>query len=484
MPRTNVGKNLSAMALAGLLAFFAGCASTSPPSMARAKVHDTSDANQIPVTASVTETGNAPNNALPPAKYPPANYSQGNAAPQAPYDALTPMTTRYFDPNVMPAGANGVAAAPPSDATNAPAGPPPGYAGPGPSAPMTIAPVSASPKKSDDDDDGEWSWSHLAPDYTWKEFKKAIGWGPDQKLAREAYDRGQTQYNAKNYDQAAKEFYTASWRWPDSTMEEDAMFLEGESYFFSDHYGDAQDSYVNLLKKHDNTRYLDIVIARLFAMATYWEQLDLRTHHWPMTPNPTDKTQPWFDTFGNAMACYGAVWLHDPTGPLADVALFRVANAHFRRGEWEDAAEHYDLLRKNHPKSKYQKDAHLLELQAKMRIYQGPKYSIVPLNDAQEIAEQAIKQFPGQLGDEERRVRQAQAVLFEQRAEREWIMAQYYDNKRDFRAAREYYKVLLDKYSRTSYGERARKRMQEIQNEPDEPPNYFKWLTAPFGNGK
>ena len=243
---------------------------------------------------------------------------------------------------------------------------------------MTISP-GRHRRRSRTDDDDEWSLSHLAPDYTWKKFKEAIGWGPDQQLAREAYDKGQALFNAKNYDEAAKEFYTASWRWPDSTMEEDAMFLEGESYFFSDHYGDAQDAYVNLLKKHDNTRYLDTVVARLFAIATYWEQLDLKSHHWPMTPNATDKTQPWFDTFGNALACYQAVWMHDPTGPLADAALLRVANAHFRRGEWEDAAQNYDMLRKNHPKSKYQKDAHLLELQAKLKIYQGPKYSIVPL---------------------------------------------------------------------------------------------------------
>ena len=49
-------------------------------------------------------------------QYPPANYSQGNAAPQAPYDAVTPMTTRYFDANVMPAGATGVAPAGPAAA--------------------------------------------------------------------------------------------------------------------------------------------------------------------------------------------------------------------------------------------------------------------------------------------------------------------------------------------------------------------------------
>ena len=150
----------------------------------------------------------------------------------------------------------------------------------------------------------------------------------------------------------------------------------------------------NCSKKHDNTRYLDTVVARLFSIATYWEQLDLRWHNWPVVPNFTDKKQPWFDTFGNALACYQEVWLHDPTGPYADAALWRVANAHFRRGEWEDAAQTYDTLRKNHPKSKYQKDAHLLELQAKLKIYQGPKYSVVPLNDADEIAQQALRQFP------------------------------------------------------------------------------------------
>ena len=90
---------------------------------------------------------------------------------------------------------------------------------------MTFGPVSASTKKSDDDD--EWDISHLAPDYTWKKFKEAVGWGPDQKLAREAYDKGQALFNAQELREAAKEFYTASWRWPDSTMEEDAMFLDG-----------------------------------------------------------------------------------------------------------------------------------------------------------------------------------------------------------------------------------------------------------------
>lgn len=322
----------------------------------------------------------------------PANAPAGNA-PAGGNGQPATVTTHYYDPNVMQAGSTGdmppsygnmpgpmqgptpgtmqvpgpTSVTSPYDVPGGQVGPPPGYARPAPSEPIVVAPASA--KKSDDDD--EWDISHLAPDYTWKKVKEAVGWGPDEKLANEAYERGQALFRNKKYEEAAKEFYTATWRWPESTMEEDAMFLMGESYFFSDHYGTAQDTYTNLLKAHDNTRYLDTVVARLFAIGTFWEQLDLKSHSWPMTPNMTDKTQPLFDTIGNALACYSLVWTHDPTGPLADAALFRVANAHFRRGEWEDAADHYKMLRQNHPKSKYQKDAHLLEIQARLRSIKG-----------------------------------------------------------------------------------------------------------------
>ncbi len=380
----------------------------------------------------------------------------------------------------------------PYDMPSGPSGPPPGYTRPTPSQTTVVAPES---DKKPDDDDKEWDISHLAPDYTWKKIKEKLGWGPDERLAKMAYDNGQALFNEaskttapeerqKKFEAAAKEFYTATWRWPDSTMEEDAMFLMAESYFFADHYAKAQDTLTNLLKAHDNTRYLDIVVARLFAIGTYWEQLDLQYHRWPLRPNFTDNTQPLFDTIGNALACYSLVWTHDPTGPLADIALFRVANCHFRRGEWEDAAQHYDMLRRNHPKSKYQKDAHLLELQCKLHIYQGPLYSVVPLKDAKEIAEQTLKQFPGQLGDDEQRVRHSLDVMYEQFAEREWAVAQYYDRKADYRAAREYYKAILQKYPKSAFAQRAAQRIEETKGLPDEPPNRFQWLTSPFGDGK
>ena len=230
---------------------------------------------------------------------------------------------------------------------------------------------------------------------------KSIGRGPDETIARQMMSEGSALFRQKKYAEAVDKLYIASWRWPDSPLEEDAMFLMGESYFFDDQYGKAQDAYDELLKKHTNTRYLDTIVWRLFAIGRYWEQLDAVDPHWTTTPNFSDKKRPWFDTWGNAIAAYEAIHMHDPRGPLADHSEMAIANMYFRAGYYEDAAPHYDIVRKDYPKSKYQLQAHLLGLQSKLRLYQGPAYDPAPLKEAGEIADQTLKQFHGRLGAEE-----------------------------------------------------------------------------------
>ena len=258
---------------------------------------------------------------------------------------------------------------------------------------------------------------------------KSMGYGPDESIARDQFRQGEALFREKKYAEAVPKFHMASWCWPDSTLEEDALFLEGECYFFDDQYGKAQDAYDNLLKEHGNTRYLDTVVWRLFAIAPLLGATDAAQPHWPMTPNFTDKTRPWFDSWDNAIAAYEAIHLHDPRGPLADVAEMAIANMYFRAGRYEDAAFHYDIIRKDYPKSKYQLQAHLLGLQSKMRMYQGPIYDGQPLKDAEEIADQTLTQFRGRLGDEEANVVQNRARIVLMKAEREWAMGQYYDRK-------------------------------------------------------
>ena len=69
--------------------------------------------------------------------------------------------------------------------------------------------------------------SDLAPENIYKNVKKAAGYGPDEKIARAAMQEGKALFRDKKYKEAAAKFATAADRWPDSPLEEDALFLQG-----------------------------------------------------------------------------------------------------------------------------------------------------------------------------------------------------------------------------------------------------------------
>ncbi|MHC4180387.1 MAG: tetratricopeptide repeat protein, partial [Planctomycetota bacterium] len=107
--------------------------------------------------------------------------------------------------------------------------------------------------------------------------------------------------------------------------------------------------------------------------------------------------------------------MKDPTGPLADDSIMATANAYFGRGRYEDASYYYDLLRTEYPRSEHQIQAHVLGLQSKLRVYQGKLYDGTPLNEADEIAEQALTQFRDQLGPEQVRVAEVRDSITERK---------------------------------------------------------------------
>ncbi|MFH1919379.1 MAG: outer membrane protein assembly factor BamD, partial [Planctomycetota bacterium] len=249
---------------------------------------------------------------------------------------------------------------------------------------------------------------------------------------------------------------------------------------FLDKYPAASDTYAELLKEYKYTRHLDTVVARQFAIGRYWEQLNSAEPGWLLSFQFTDSSRPKFDTWGQAVKAYHSVLENDPTGPLADDSVMATANAHFLKGRYEDAAFNYDLLRKEYPKSEHQLQAHLLGMKSKMEVYQGAKYDGTPLEDAGKIADATLQQFPGELGSERERVLRERNQVLEERARRDWSMGQYYDKRKQYRAARYYYELILEEYPTTVAAQHARQRLDEIKDEPDKPTNHFQWLTNLF----
>lgn len=345
---------------------------------------------------------------------------------------------------------------------------------------VTVVPPAGSKDdpatKKEEEESSFLDFAWLAPENITKSVKKAFGYGPDEKIARAAFDEGEALYREKKYKEAAAKFSTVISRWPDTPLEEDALFMLAECYFFTDDYNDAFDTYSKLLKKYEASRYLDRSIPRMFATGRYWEDLADKEKHWPLTPNFTDKKQPMFDTLGWAVKAYEQVRLDDPTGPLADDAVMATGNLNFKHGHFAEAAESYDLLRKEYAKSKHLLDADVLDVKAKLEVYQGSVYDGTPLKEAGQIAQETLTQFPDKLGAEKQRMIETKNNIVQQQAERSWKVAQYYDSKDYFGAARIYYRDVIQNYPQTQFAVQAQARLEQIKDLPAEPKNYLKPL--------
>ncbi len=313
------------------------------------------------------------------------------------------------------------------------------------------------------------------------EIKSQFGMGTDETLAQQSYALGEDFFRRQEYAKAAKAFKEAISRGTDTQIEQDALFFQAESYFFDNKYSKAVVLYEELLEKYPNSLHLDKVVRRQFDIARYWEQYHNYDPQWVTTPNLLDDKRPLFDTLGHAIKTYENIRLKDPTGPLADSAVMTTANSYFLRGRYNDADYQYKLLREEYPQSEHQFEAHILGLQCKLRIYQGPNYDGGPLEDAKKLVKQLKQQFGGELSAEERqRLATIQAQLNEALAERDFAVAKYYDDTKHFGSAKFYYAKVAREYPESTLGVQARERFAEISGKPDHPETQVAWFLNMF----
>ncbi len=347
-----------------------------------------------------------------------------------------------------------------------PTGGPPPLATPNPTS--SVADNSYAPEKTKDDDGSLFSW------VPWVGAKKKA----DPPKARAAYAEAETAFRERRFDAAAESYARAAGEWMDSRLEEDALFMQGESLFFADRYPDAFEAYEKLLNRYRRSRHLEKAVAREFAIGQYWFQLDAKSPQSLLQVNLTDKTRPWMDTLGWALKAMDKVRLNDPTGPLADDSLMATGNSYFIRQKYHDADYHYTLLRREYSKSEHQYNAHILGIQAKYRCYQGSDYNGTPLRETAELIDQTMVQFSRMPPKEREDLLKIKEEIVNKRAERDWKMAQYYEKQEYYGAARFYYDSLIKTYPQTQVALAAEKRMAEIGSLPSQPPPRLAWLTS------
>ena len=338
---------------------------------------------------------------------------------------------------------------------------------------------------------GSFDWSVLDPANFFSRVRNQMGFGPDEDKANESMRKGREILlanpdlkNRKQNLEAAKHFMEAANRFPDSVLEEDALHLAAECYFFADDYPNAFTTYQKLVVKYQHSRHVDNAVRRLFQIGNFWEQASERT---TMPFNVTNQSLPRFDTFGHAKKAYETIFTYDPLGPVSDAALMALANAYLKRGRYQgddnfnQAAFYYQRIREEHPTSPYISRAYKNELYARTRAYLGAEHPGGTLNEARRLAEVTLWQFRTELDSEGKSgVLEIKEGILSKEAERLWSEGQFWDlKKRHYGAARISYNRLITEYPQTEFAERARQRLMVIEGLPDVPP-IFGFPVNPF----
>jgi outer membrane protein assembly factor BamD (BamD/ComL family) len=279
-----------------------------------------------------------------------------------------------------------------------------------------------------------------------------------------------------SFIKAAKKYRLAASRWPESTVEEDSLFFEGESYFFADAYVESNRAYEKLIALYSGTRYLDKAEQHRFAIARYW--LEMAETSGGLSLN--DPRRPRLNLVGEARRILHRIRIDDPTGKFADDATNALADAYFKDKRYADAADTYEDLRRNYPGSSFQYHAHLFELKSRMLSYQGKSYDELPLRKADELMRSIVQQFPEQARKDQEFLAQEATRIRTMLAERDLAMAEYFEGRGENRAAKYYYQQVAENYEDTKLADKVQEQIAEVAAKPPTPPQRGQWLINLF----
>ena len=206
--------------------------------------------------------------------------------------------------------------------------------------------------------------------------------GNNPKIAEKSFQEGQNLYDeairiwesdmesreaASKFRKASAKFEIAADNMRDSALEQDALFMQGESSFFANDYVMANRAYEILLNRYSGTSQLDLVEARRFEIAQYWLGMKRQGAGIAIA----DHTRPMTGLDKEARRILHRIRLDDPTGKLADDATLALGNAFMEAKRYSDAADTYEDLRRTYPGSQHQFLAHKFEIQARLAAYRG-----------------------------------------------------------------------------------------------------------------
>jgi outer membrane protein assembly factor BamD (BamD/ComL family) len=143
--------------------------------------------------------------------------------------------------------------------------------------------------------------------------------------------------------------------------------------------------------------------------------------------------------------------------PIAEQALRLKADYHFQAGEFEEAEIAYSRLNKEFPRGRYQKIAILRSGESALGRFPGVNFDEADLLEAEVYFQDFQTRYPQD--SEPYAVPQKLGRIKESRAEKDYVVGQYYERVKQYKAAAFYYRQVDKNYPATTWATQARNRL-------------------------
>jgi TolA-binding protein len=305
---------------------------------------------------------------------------------------------------------------------------------------------------------------------------KLTGSNFDDPVAETKLQEAEDLYKAGDYPKAMEKFRAlADNKGNSAALAERARFMQAECRYMRGQYPEACDTYHKVLLDFPTGAYRRDCCARMFQICDYWlddfrDELEKRAGeqgvlHWhPKWPGWRDPTKPKVDQEGRTLEALQRIHTQDPLGPVADKALFWCAYVNFIRGNFSEADQFFSQLVDMHKDSPLRPQAMALAILAKNNATGGAIYDGRKCAEALQLVQIAESTVPELANDPEMSAKlvRAKFAIRSQQAEKDFLMADYYERTGHPGSAVFYYELVRRRYAGTKYSDLATDRQARL----------------------
>jgi outer membrane protein assembly factor BamD (BamD/ComL family) len=332
--------------------------------------------------------------------------------------------------------------------------------------------------------------------------------GPGAIGVTQEMDRAMDLFRKEDYAQAQGMFHKITqWKNTPPRVAEEALYYEAECMRMQQDYPNAASTYAELVKEfHRGAHHYD-ALHHMFDIANYWldetrDAVEARNaqragKRWIVLPTGFvhigDKTKPFLDLEGHAMALLEKIYLNDIDGPLGEKALFLLGSVNFFHENYREADHFFYQLTKFHPNGDKAAQAMELSIICKQLSSGGVEYDGRKVAEARELVHTAMKAYPELANQKSEFLEKQLYTINAQQAQKDLYIADFYWRTGHPGSAYFYYEIVRRRYPGTKQAETAAKHMEELRdraekNKDDWTQNLWDnmqfWKQRPAQNGQ